>query len=78
MSSNELKAFVWISKTLQQGDRLTRRMIEEHFHVSPRTVYRYLWILRKSYNAPIIYNREENSYRCTGGWNFFEELQKKM
>jgi predicted DNA-binding transcriptional regulator YafY len=78
MSSNELKAFVWISKTLQQGDRLTRRMIEEHFHVSPRTAYRYLWILRKSYHAPIAYNREENSYRCTGGWNFFEELQKKL
>lgn len=76
MAFNAREAIIQLGLMFQEGQRLSRKVIEKQFDISSRTVYRYIATLRREYNAPIMYDPIDDTYRCSTIWNIMEQLRK--
>lgn len=78
MSIEQTKNLMKLAIEFQCSACLSRKEIEQMFNISPRTTYRYVYLLRKYFNAPIVYEEVKNVYYCANDWSIEEEMKKKL
>lgn len=74
MEFDRLRTLFWLYEQFKKGQRFSRRAIEQQFTLSPRTVRRYIDILRTVYKLPIIYDDKKNCYYCVRTSDQFTEI----
>lgn len=66
--SNKIDKLVGILKKLDAGEELTAELLAHDFHVTVRTIYRYMNHLQLA-GYPIFFDKQTRSYRFLDGFN---------
>jgi len=72
MSLKQFKRLVYFHKMIHEGQYPSSRSIREHFHVTARTAYRDIKLLRSQFMAPLEYDHIKHGYYYSKqNWDLF-------